>query len=212
MADLAREFVYRNSVHGAPAGAEKRRQDLPTILSRLYAHEMGKEAEAPRLTCGPRALALHAILKRLGYACRIVSLFSDEYDNVRSHTFVEVQDPATQRWEVQDPDYNVVYVHDEGGQRLSAEDLVLGDPGTVVPVSRRTRGWDGTSTALLRDKFFEALMVHAKDKTEKSVVLVNTDRFSLEKTFPGNGGVTFADFAAERYGHPAIRRNQSVSP
>jgi hypothetical protein len=50
-----------------------------------------------------------AVLRKLGFKTRIVYLFDTDGkngDKLRSHTFVNVLNPAMEEWESHDPDYN----------------------------------------------------------------------------------------------------------
>jgi hypothetical protein len=47
-----------------------------------------------------------ALLARLEYESRRVDLY-DEEDIGQQHTFLEVLNPKTGRWETQDPDYDM---------------------------------------------------------------------------------------------------------
>ena len=42
------------------------------------------------------------------------------------------------------------------------------------------------------------------------VVFVNTDKYNIRKTFKGNGGMTFREFANKYYNKPIVIENPSV--
>ena len=49
---------------------------------------------------------MQEILKVLGIRSRLVNLFSE---NSGSHSFLEVLNPNTNQWILEDPDYNISY-------------------------------------------------------------------------------------------------------
>lgn len=58
------------------------------------------------------------------------------------HVFVEVMNPSTGRWEIQDADYNVAY-EDEDGRRLGIADLIAApDFSKIYPVNAVAKGWE----------------------------------------------------------------------
>jgi hypothetical protein len=86
-------------------------------------------ADQRRSTCfaGARSNLMSAVLEKLGYETRIIALFDTDDEGLRSHTFLEVRNPETGRWETQDPDFDLYWISKSSGLRVSlaeaAEDL-----------------------------------------------------------------------------------------
>jgi hypothetical protein len=188
--DFVRTYVYSHSVHKIDAEHDDYAFDTPRVLAMLVAHQQDGAA-LPHLSCGPRAFAMREILEGLGISSRLVSVFSDDFDDFPSHTFLDVLNTETGRWEVQDPDRNVYYM-DDSGQRVGTLRLVLGDLSTVTPHSADASGWAATGMTRLRDHWFEALLFFGRNASEESVLVQNTQRLQAEG---------FASAMAERYAH-----------
>jgi len=200
-ADAARRFVHDHSLHRIDAG-HARAFDTPWVLERLLERADGAR-EPPHLSCGPRAFALRDVLRALEIPVRLVSVISDEEADLPTHTFVEVQGEDGS-WHVQDPDYDVVYGDRELGGRLSARALLFGGLERVEPRSSTAHGWAATRTAVLRDRYFEAVLYDRRPSYERSILLVNAARFELDRPLAGQAGRTARSLLAERYDSPLI--------
>jgi hypothetical protein len=139
--DFIRNWVHRNSVHENDPSYDLRAAfNTPRVLSMLWQTHEAREAPVT-LTCGPRAFAMQRILKELKIGSRIVMIFTDNFDNCVSHTFLEVFNPDTANWEIQDPDYNIYYIDEKTGERSAALGLIFGDIHSFIPVSYNGKGW-----------------------------------------------------------------------
>ena len=58
------------------------------------------------MECSSRTILMGLILRALGYETRVVAIF-DSRTNLKSHSFLEVINPATGRWETQDADFDI---------------------------------------------------------------------------------------------------------
>jgi hypothetical protein len=153
--DEVRQFIHRNSRHGDDAEFRKLlgRKDL--IAEGMVAYATGQRSEPIHLLCGARSNLMSAVLEKLGYETRIIALFDTDDEELRSHTFLEVRNPETGKWETQDPDYDLYWISKSSGLRVSlaeaAEDL-----SNVEPCHRPDLcGWsvdndEGKSAAALR--------------------------------------------------------------
>jgi len=207
-ARFVRQFVYGHSVHRMDDQRNRYAGDMPTALSMLHDHYLTGR-NPPNLSCGPRARAMQAILDALAIENRMVHVFSDDYEGVQSHTFLEVRDPPSGRWTVHDPDYDVTYVDARSGAPVSLLRLILGDLESVVPLSGRGRGWEANHTKHLKEHFFEAAKYDAREGAA-DVIVVNTDRFSIGKRFPADAGATFLEFSEKHYRRPAFLLNHTI--
>jgi hypothetical protein len=102
--DAIREMIHKNTIH-LPGGDNDLRtiSDQGIILDGIY-----KTIQTGGLpiatTCGPRAIAMKNILEQADIESRLIHAFSDDYQSIQSHTFIEVKIDGA--WQVQDPDFN----------------------------------------------------------------------------------------------------------
>jgi hypothetical protein len=209
-ADFVRDWVHRNSVHQIDADHDRYAFDTRRVLSMVWS-TYRDGAEPAHLSCGPRALLMRRILEELGIESRVTMVFTDDFSEVMSHTFLGVYDRDSKRWEIQDPDFNVYYESAATGLRASTLELVFGDLDDFVPRTPEKAGWSQTGLDRIRP-WFEAMMLVNHSQGGKSVVLVNRERFDTRRRFAGNGGVDFVEFAMKHYARPVLVENQSLAP
>ncbi|MFN8490932.1 MAG: hypothetical protein U0350_25285 [Caldilineaceae bacterium] len=205
--DFIRDWVNQNSIHLIDKDHDAYATNVSKVLTMLWQTYLTDQAP-PHLSCGPRAVAMQVILNRLGIQSRLVYIFTDNYDQVQSHTFLEVFNRDTKSWEIQDPDFNIYYVDLRTQKRLATADLIWGDLDVLSPQSADAQGWEANNVAILKQDYFEAMMYPAQNKSQKSVILINNDRFDPKKSFPDNGNVTFNSFAKRAYRDPLMLVNQ----
>jgi hypothetical protein len=155
--DAAREFVYANSDHGDGLWYQTYGNDNAYVLESLYRTASGDTtATRPQLLCGNRAEAMQAILGDLGIRSRTIYVFSKYSGALMGHVYLEVMNPTTGSWEIQDPDYNVAYEY-EDGRRLGAAALIAGaDFSRIYPINATSRGWGaGDVKNLLDGQFYD---------------------------------------------------------
>jgi hypothetical protein len=208
-ARLAREFVYDHSVHGIDDQHAQYAWDTPRVLRMLHQHYLTRE-KPPHLSCGPRALALQAILDALSIENRVVHTYSGDYEEIRSHTFVEVFDEKAGRWVIHDPGYDVTYVDPRTDRQVSLLRLVVDDPRSALPVSRRGRGWEVNEIDHLRDHYFQVAKYDAR-AGDSDILVVNGSRFHEAKRFPANDGMTLREFSKKLYRRPVFLPVDTVS-
>ena len=208
-ARFAREFVFSHSLHQLDSEHARYAWDTRAVLAMLHEHYLTRQ-NPPHLSCGPRALALKAVLDAMGIESRLVHVFTGDYDEVRSHTFLEVFDEDSARWVIHDPDNDVSYVDAGTGEPVSLMRLVFGDLRSVVPVSQRGRGWELNEIGDLQSHYFQAAKYDSSDGTS-DLVVVNTDRFSVAKRFPANDDMTFVEFSQKNYRRPVFLLNNAIS-
>lgn len=205
--DFVRNWVYENSIHLIDKDHDQYAFRPATVLSMLW-QTYSTGAPPPHLSCGPRTWALKIILDQLGIPSRVVMIFTDDNPGISSHTFLEVFDWESADWVVQDPDFNIYYINQRTRQRLSTLQLLLGDLSAIVPVSGAKVGWQENEVEHLKQHYFEALLYMNHLHGKKSVVMVNLDRFDLNKRFAGNDNSTFPEFANKYYKEPVFIDNQ----
>jgi hypothetical protein len=60
--------------------------------------------------------------RKLGYETRIIALFDTDGEGLRSHTFLDVKNPGTGKWETQDPEFDLYWMSKSSGVRVSLAD------------------------------------------------------------------------------------------
>jgi hypothetical protein len=165
------------------------------------------KADPVNLTCGPRAFAMQTILEGLKIRSRIVMIFTDNFDYCASHTFLEVFNPDTASWEIQDPDYNIYYVEQKTGKRSATLSLIFGDVHSFIPMSGKGTGWKLNQVEQLKENYFETIMYGNPLTAVNPVILFNADKYNIRKKFKGNDGMTFREFANKYYNSPILIEN-----
>jgi len=201
--DFVREWVNQNSIHLIDKEHDSYAFNNQKVLVKLW-QTYAVDQAPPHLSCGPRTMAMQSILNELGIQSRVISIFTDNYTQVRSHTFLEVFNQDTRNWEIQDPDFNLYYIDLRTQQRLATTDLLWGDLDMLVPQSSTALGWEKNEVTHLKADYFEAMMYMSFQKNEKSVILINSERFDPQKIFVDNGNITFTNFANQAYQKPTI--------
>jgi hypothetical protein len=191
--DYARELVHKSSLHDSP-------EDVPVSdedgLSRLYRGLNG--SERPRFKCGNRAHFLTIILNSLGIDAHLVGTHSDQYDTLQGHIFIEVRNPATDRWEVVDPDYNI-YWKDLSGNRLDLKHVVMSDFADIVPCSKLGCSWnnissqEGSSPQFLKNHGFMRIGAYWDSRK----IIVNTHEFDLRARFSDQANQTIREIYSD---------------
>ena len=119
---LIRNWINRNSIHLIDEEHDSYAFHLPSVISKLAAMPSMINS-FPHLSCGPRSYVMRKVLSILRVRVRIIDLFVVRPCNtIDSHTLIEVYNMDTDRWELQDPDFNVVYVNKFNGIPLSGFD------------------------------------------------------------------------------------------
>jgi hypothetical protein len=182
--DRVRRFIHRNSRHGG--GAEFRRVwgDKNLVAERMIAYATGRSSEPVELLCGARSNMMSAVLHKLGYETRIIALFDTDDDGLRSHTFLEVKNPETGRWETQDPDFDLYWVSKNLGSRISLADAAENLSDLKPCHEPGACGWkldddEGKSASKLRD-YLDIISINKK-------LCRATTRAKLDRVFTRNG-------------------------
>lgn len=180
--DATREMIHKNTVHLPGGNNDPRTTSDQNIILRGILRTI-RGASSIATTCGPRAEAMRAILGKLNFETRIIHAFSDDYQSVQSHTFIEVK--VSGAWQAQDPDFNIYYLM-ANGDRANARDIL---DGNAVP----SGGWDAYGgNGIPLHSYFEALMYDGRPNT--SLMIINQSQFDVNKFFPENKK-TFLEFS-----------------
>lgn len=158
-----------------------------SYLEKIIAHAKGETSDPAHMDCSTRSIVMRNLLMRLGYEVRILSVF-DTADTSKSHTFLDVKDPATGKWQTQDPDFDLYWVSTRTGERVSLAEQ-SGDLAAIVPCSPSHCGWDnrgrdGQRATLVR-KWLDIVTVTRKESD--TWYGLYTPRADLSAQFHKNG-------------------------
>src|SRR5688572_1459451 len=197
--DFVRTLTFTHSVHEIDRWHDQYAFHTPTVVSLLHLNLLGT-AERPHLSCGPRTLALNAILERMGIHTRVVHIFDSDPSSLQSHTYLEISDDRT-NWQIQDADYNIFYERVDGQRRVDTLTLLTEDPARVVPCSAPGRcGWKENGAEILRDQYFDFMIYDLMQSGQRSnVAVVNLAKVDLTKRYSDQGGQTIEEILTNLY-------------
>jgi hypothetical protein len=201
--DKVRTFINDNSVHKPNTESFRVNQGKPdAFLAGLLVHAKGITTEPIHMECSTRSGAMESILKAFGYDTRIIAVF-DSKTNFRSHSFIEVMNPETKRWETQDPDYDIYWRSKSSDERVSLADSAQA-LDNIEPCGRTACGWshisrEGIKAEKLID-YLDIISITAKEKTLRFALY--TSRAQLSRTYSkGRKQGTFCEVEAKRCKH-----------
>jgi hypothetical protein len=175
--DFVREFIYQNSQHGLDAESAKYRLELPITVKMLWDYSQTHQ-NPPLLECSSRTVAMLYILDALGMRGRMVNVFTSDFDTLHSHTFLEVYNPDSSHWEVQDPDYDVYYVYKTNLARVSTSQILL-EPLDHFQVQSMFPDQVEIASQSVLLHYFQAVVFH-DELGGVDMGIVNTTRFSFK--------------------------------
>lgn len=203
--DKTREFVYQNSVKEIDSKHDEYAWNISFVLEKLYSSaKSGKNL--PHLSCGPRVLAMKSILDKAGIESRIVFLFSDDFDSLKDHTVLEVFNPDSLAWEIQDLDSNSYFINRKTKERASVSQLILDSMQNfeLISTEEKEKGWQDI---IVRSYLKAAMYNFSWTRNSKSVVIYNPTRFLMNKSFPDDNNLTFLQIVKDKYKNPAVISN-----
>ena len=153
--DVLRHFVHTHSRHVPDGEYQLLVGDAKAITSAIMDYAEGRRSEPPHLICGARAHVLVDLYRRLGYRARLVFVFDTDESDMSAHTFVDVFNPSTRKWESEDPTYDIHWREVLSTNRTSLFDSAE-HIGAIEPCGPTKCGWDiisdeGNSVEDLRD-------------------------------------------------------------
>ena len=110
--DLVRAFINDHSERKLDDEFYANRRSAAVFAAGVLAHAEGRLSDPINMECSTRTRLMRAILVALGYRTRDVAIF-DSHSNLKSHSFLEMRNPATGEWETQDADFDI-YWRDTG--------------------------------------------------------------------------------------------------
>lgn len=141
-ADIVREFINGNSKHYMDKEFFDHWGKHDIIVQKMTAYVRGESDKPVHLECSSRGGAMELMLKSMDIKIRNINVWHHA-QNFPAHTFLEVYDPQTKAWHVQDPGFDIFWKIKETGKRASAIELVKLGPDAVEPCHTETEcGWD----------------------------------------------------------------------
>ncbi|MDB5492546.1 MAG: hypothetical protein JWO78_2395 [Micavibrio sp.] len=133
-----RQFISGNSVNIVDEQMYSYWSNMPRQLEMLRAHSKNPDKPLPHMECAMRTVVMYELLKKMGITSRIIIVYPDTPSYI-SHTYLEIYDPKTARWSIQDPLLNIYWRFKNSDRRASTADL-LKYPirETFVPCHART--------------------------------------------------------------------------
>jgi hypothetical protein len=122
-AGKVRKFIANNSVNVIDNEMYSYWADVPLQLQMLRAHNRNPDKPLPHMECAMRTVVMYTLLKRMGITSRIMIIHPSAQGEI-SHTYLEVYDPETKSWSIQDPLLNIFWKFRNSDKRASTEDLL----------------------------------------------------------------------------------------
>jgi hypothetical protein len=184
--DAARAFIKKNSIHKTDEGFKR-----GGYAKKLIAFAKGEATEPPHMECATRTNLLNHVLKEMGYRTRKISIFDTE-TNLRSHTFLDVWNDDSQRWQTHDPDRDIWW-RDRTGQSVSLVDYAE-RLEEIEPCSPEGCGWKQAEK--LRSKID---IISVTDQQRGKRYVVYTSRANLMAIYTkGNRRGVFCEVEPKR--------------
>lgn len=137
--DAVRMAVHANSVH--KIDDEFRAKWKTGGLEEDFLKHLKKESPVPaKMECSARSAMAADVLRYAGYHVRQVVVYNVT-TGLNSHTFIDVLNPETDKWETQDPDFNIYWRNAKTKERVSYAEVVS-DFTAFEPCFDHGCGWD----------------------------------------------------------------------
>lgn len=121
--DAARLLVQNNSIHKIDKEFYSYWGNIPLLMQLILFNASQTIDDKPHMECASRTAVLYHLLKTMNIRARPVVVYTGN-DIQNSHTYLEVYNPQTEQWEIQDPDKNMYWKFRETGARASTKDLM----------------------------------------------------------------------------------------
>lgn len=188
--DAVRQFINQNSEHNIDEEFYAHWHKHDIIAEKILNHAQNNQKfSIPHLECSSRSFVMESMLQALGYRTRSVDVYEPDPD-YPSHTFLDVQDPETHQWHIQDPDYDIFWRNIDTGKRISSIELAKSSLDNIEPCTSVERcGWhvksrEGKKAKVL--KKYAGLVVVRDGEIGQRDLFTNAERFSLETPQPVN--------------------------
>jgi hypothetical protein len=218
----------RNTIHLIDRWHDQNWDNQDLVLAHVYQAMLGDQTARPHSSCGPRCMIMAWILQSYGISSRQIGIFSSRYsERIVGHQQIEILNPDSGRWELYDPTWNVHFVDEKSGERLSAIDVYFrpvqpdgNGPGRIAGVlpsnhDGTAKGWDALYPLTREQKIpisnfaeFGAVMYYCFQTRCPNEILINTERFDTNATWTyptlGLKDVTFETYCHKVYPQQAL--------
>lgn len=180
--DAMRAFIQNHSLHMIDDEFYRNWGNIAGLMQIIGTNAQNSAAPKAHMECATRSAVMYHMLTTLGYHVRPVVVYPPD-DPSKSHTFLEVMNPDTHKWEVQDPDMNLYWIFKNTKKRASLADL-LSHPlkDTFLPCRRPDDcSYTDRENAEFLRKFALASPIDIKDGRADWVL--NPQRFSPDHKF-----------------------------
>ena len=185
--DKVRIFINDNSAHKPDQAFYANQGNSAAFAGGVLAHAKHLSTEPVHMECSTRSGLMARILGALGYETRKIAIFNSR-TNLKSHSFLEVMNPETKRWETQDADYDIYWRSKESGERISLADRADAI-GEIEPCGRESCGWDHVSREGIMAQrlipYLDIISITAKQKAVRYSLY--TSRADLDATYSKRG-------------------------
>lgn len=213
--DRIRTFINDHSTHKIDDMFRANRGHPIRYAAGVIAHARNPSLEPIHMECSTRSNLMARILRAMGYETRIVVLFNTK-TNLKSHSFLEVLNPNTDRWETQDPDYDI-YWRSRGARGRTALADAAENIEDIEPCGREGCGWDQVSREGIEAEKLRDLLdiISITDKQRRIRYALYTSRADLNRIYSkAQKQGTFCQVEAKRckQGFYDIRKFSAYAP
>ena len=193
IANYTRDFIHHNTNITRQGDYDA---DYSDAMQQVFNHSQGT-GDAPELYCDGMSTGMLTTFLELGIESRLVFLYGQASGWYSQHTFLEVFNSDTQRWEVHDPTFNLYFMDTETGERVDVERMVFGDIETLVGCNT-----DGTcSQAALQDSVVNFLGAF-RTGHDTGEIWINPNRINISTRNTGQENNNFPEFISRMIGIP----------
>lgn len=190
--DFTREWMYANTKLGDEL--DDYLPDYSDAAQKMFNHFMGS-GEAPQMWCNGISTTMHSVLKELGIDSRLVFLYGEVPGWISQHTVLEVFNPETQTWQVQDPTYNRYFVDRTTREIAPIDRLVFDSLKDILVCSngicRRDSELEGARNLLGGFRYGYT-----------AEIFINPDRLNISRRVQAFNDENFTEFIAREIGLP----------
>ncbi len=194
--DRLRAFVNDNGKQAIDAEYYVTNATRSRLFEAFLQTVKGQRNENPvHVDCFARTRIMAMMLEHLGFKTRRIDIYSTSLD-LQSHTFLDVFNPESGRWETQHPAYDIYWTDAATGFRVSLAQRA-GNISTILPCGRKGCDWDVKSrenfkASLIANKYFDVMVV--SDKSVGPSFALHTPRAKISAKFTNDGRIgTFCE-------------------
>lgn len=179
-----RTFINRHSQHKMDDEFYAIWRDRRAMVRALHDTVFGARSDPVHAECAMRTMFVQMILDHWGYKHRTVWVYAPSQD-FNSHTFLDILNPDTGRWESHDPAYDVVWRDAATGAPVSIAEAG-GDLEAITPCDAAGCGYHlhSRENFSIKDRaygYFEIISVADRDNDQRFTVF--TPRADMSRTF-----------------------------